>query len=407
MSGDSLGQRKLPSWTGAFIEYTENVPSTERFRRWAAYSTVAGALQRHVWVTTREVRLFPSLYILLVGRPASGKTIAIGESSTFLRQLPKDVHLAPKSITRQKFYRELANCVKVIQFPDGTVEDAAAMTVAATEFSVFMRPGDIDFQHDLNDMYDGISPVFDVMTKQQGDDYISNPWVNIIGGTTPKDLQDLLSDRAFFTGFGSRLILIFDSAQAARQSLFTKAKKTKKLESALLHDIKQMVRMAGQFEWTDEGAKTADDWFLAGMKPIPGDPRLESYNGRRVIHFLKLCMVAAADTHNEMRITAEDVEYAKNILLEAESDMPKALEFFGDNPLARQVDVTYAAIAYLQKKRGGKPVPEHLVLQAIQREVDTRYLEHVIRALTTARQITIEVYDGRKCYAVSSEPQQP
>ena len=71
--------RKLQSWTDAFFQYTEKIGSPPLFRRWCGIFTVAAALERKVWTVNNKGRLYPNLYMFLVGPPGTGKTTTVGK----------------------------------------------------------------------------------------------------------------------------------------------------------------------------------------------------------------------------------------------------------------------------------------------------------------------------------------
>lgn len=62
-------------WIECFLEYTKGLPSPEIFRLWAGISTIAGMLERKVWVTTSGGTIYPNIYAVLVAPPAVGKCL--------------------------------------------------------------------------------------------------------------------------------------------------------------------------------------------------------------------------------------------------------------------------------------------------------------------------------------------
>src|SRR6267378_5066033 len=67
------GRRRLTSWIESFIEHTVNLESAEIYRKWAAISMIAAALEQRVWVDTGSA-LYPNIYTFLVGHPGIGKS---------------------------------------------------------------------------------------------------------------------------------------------------------------------------------------------------------------------------------------------------------------------------------------------------------------------------------------------
>lgn len=65
----ALGQRKLSSWIDSFEQFTVNRQSPALFRKWAAITCIAGALERKVWVRAFGLTLYPNMFVVLCGGP--------------------------------------------------------------------------------------------------------------------------------------------------------------------------------------------------------------------------------------------------------------------------------------------------------------------------------------------------
>ena len=79
---------KGKSWIELFVEQTAETASPPIFRKWAAISAVAGAMERKSWIVTRGTPLYPNLYIILIGPPGVGKSIILARVNqlwTFLQ----------------------------------------------------------------------------------------------------------------------------------------------------------------------------------------------------------------------------------------------------------------------------------------------------------------------------------
>ena len=67
----------MSDWITNFLDYTAAIPSPASFRLWSAITAISGVLERKVWIQTAQSFLYPNLFTLLVGPPATGKTQAI------------------------------------------------------------------------------------------------------------------------------------------------------------------------------------------------------------------------------------------------------------------------------------------------------------------------------------------
>src|SRR4051812_23155303 len=210
MNGSAETTRRNPCWIESFLEVTKFLPSPELFRKWAAISTVAGALERKVWLRSSGMILYPNLYTLLVGPPAVGKTVSISQVETCWRAI-EELHVAPNSITKAGLVDALAEAERKIVRMDKTPPyyEFHSLLIPSREFGVLVPSYEQDFMNHMNDLYD-CGPVFEERRRSNKDNpKIINPQLNMIGGTTPSFLQGFLPEGAWDQGFMSRMLLIY------------------------------------------------------------------------------------------------------------------------------------------------------------------------------------------------------
>src|SRR5258708_36223082 len=90
----------------------------------------------------------------------------------------------------------------------------------------------------------------------------------------------------------------------------------------MIHDIKVINAIVGQFGWTEDYAKAMHNWKQTGFTPEPDHPKLRSYTQRRFSHLMKLSMISSIDRGSDLMLTVDDFNHAMFWLLEAEERMP-------------------------------------------------------------------------------------
>ena len=60
--------RLVPDWIESYLEATDNTEPPILYRTWTAVSVIAAVLQRKVFLEW-HTRIFPNMYIVLVGPP--------------------------------------------------------------------------------------------------------------------------------------------------------------------------------------------------------------------------------------------------------------------------------------------------------------------------------------------------
>jgi len=384
--------RVMPNWIEGFMQATDHLPSPPLFRKWAGISTIAGALERKVWVRSLNMDLFPNLYIILVAPPGVGKTVVSRVTEGMWRSIT-GLHVAPKSLTKPSLIDSLSEAKRsktLINGAKSSFLEFNSLLVHAGELGVLIPQYDPDFMNILTDIYDG--NVYE--ERRRGNNLhiiIKKPQLNILGATTPSYLNQTLPEGAWDQGFLSRTFLIF-SGETELVDLFGDDIAEDEHYSNLRSDLRAINDMIGVFSFDSVARAAISEWHLSGGQPRPDHPKLVHYNTRRSAHLLKLCMVASAARSSERLITAEDYLTALGWLLEAESIMPdifKALTSGGDGKVIEE------AYHYLYKvyMASNQPVAEHRLVGFLAEKVPAYNIVKIIETMEKSGQIAKRISD--------------
>lgn len=327
------GKRKLSSWIESFTEQTASLHSPEIFRKWTAISTIAATLEQKVWVKTGMRPMYPNMFIFLVAHPGVGKTRTMREGTHYVRDLP-EFHLAPISMTFASLVDSLVKSKRVLIRPGDDAIEYNSMYIAADELGAFIHKYD-------NEMIDGLSAFYDPdpysQTRRTSDIRIKiqSPQLNILCGTTPQNLTQLLPEKAWGQGFTSRLIMVFSDERIIGDDF---APAVKSHSADLEHDLNIINGIIGEFEVTADYRDLVNKWRQLGESPVPNHPKLIHYVTRRRAHLYKLSMVAAIDRSNALILTRDDFNTAMGWLLEAEDTMVEIFKAGATNADAQAMD---------------------------------------------------------------------
>lgn len=378
-AGNGAVSRRLPSWIESFCEYTAGIQSPEIFRRWAAVSIIAGALERKVWARVFSRTLYPNIYVLLVGGPAIGKTESIREVLEFWRGL-KDFHVAPPQVSRASLTDAINEAERQVFRPQdkSPLNQFNSLSAAVTEFGVFLSAYEQGFMSFLNDLYDCV-PTGDKKRGMKEEIKIPAPQLNLLAGTTPAWLGQQLPQQAWAEGFTSRLLLVY-SQERVRIDPWSALQRNPKLFEDLTHDLFDIHSLWGQFQFEDEVATHFRAWYMAGCLPVPEHPKLEHYLPRRHIHFLKIAMAVSASRSSELVIRLDDYQEAMNILTQAEMFMPevfKSMNYGGDTPVMDEA-FRYVWQLYSKEKR---PIPEGRVIHFLSQRAPAYACQKILETM--------------------------
>lgn len=265
-------------------------------------------------------QLYPNLYTLLVGTPGSGKTQAI-KHTNFLWYAVKDLFIAPHDITKAHLIDCLAGATRKIIVSEIEMIEYNSLQIAADEFGVLLPSHDTEFLSTLNRIFDN-PPQHQQGRRSLGKDPIDiiNPQLNIVAGTQPSYLANLLPEEAWGQGFMSRVIMVY-AVGRVKISIFNAKELNKKQFYDLVARLSTFTKLSGQLGWDLIAAQAAQRWHDDGCPPEPEHSKLEHYNERRMLHALKLSMISAVSAGHD-RVFLEDFLRAKFWLLSAEERMP-------------------------------------------------------------------------------------
>ena len=346
-----MEDRKLTDWIASYLKFTSNDEPRETFRSFTAISTVAACLQRKCHINW-EKTLYPNLYIVLVGPPASRKNTAIEPAEAMLIDL--GIQVSAQATTREALIRRLKKVGELPQISEETIitPQDAAMTIVSSEFTVFIGIRNLDLISLLCDWYD-CKDSWTYETKHMGIDAIKNVWVNLLAGTTPTALKDALPRETVGMGLTSRIIFVYEEDKAdvvmfspavdvwdeeigeARKLDDSKHEEWDLLRLDLIHDLSQISMMQGTFIPTKDYHKIYYLWRKKHEEDMPfRGTMLENYSNRKQTHLRKLSMIMSASRSNDMMLTEGDFTKSLTALNKVELKMSNTFSGIGKSDTA-------------------------------------------------------------------------
>lgn len=324
--------RRTGNWLDAYLEVTLNTEPRETYRKWVAISTIASVLQRKCWLEWGTLTFYPNLFIVLVGPPAARKGTAMADGKYFLDRLC--IRTAADETSRQALVRALQASSATHQSPTGIVSHHCSLSVFSTELTVFMGYDDKEMLAALCDLFD-CKDRFLKDTIGRGEEEVPNVWVNLLGATTPSQLQVSVPSGFVGSGFTSRVIFVYEDEKSRVVVKPSLSPEQKALRERMLLDLEDIHTLCGPFQPDQNFENRYALWRMDADENCHfPDPRLEYYAQRRPLHLFKLCMVHSAARSDSMILTQEDLERSISVLEEAEKKMPQVFAGLGANPLA-------------------------------------------------------------------------
>ncbi len=332
--------RHFKNWIKAYVDHTRFSESPTPFHFWTAVSTVAGALRRRVWIDERHFQWTPNFYIVLVGPPGvAAKSTSVRIGMSLLRKVD-GIHFGPKSATWQAMTAALQRAEGYIEQDDGSGDllriPMSCITIPITELGTFFKMEDTAMMDVLVDLWDGQLEDWGHETRTQDPILIKNPWINIIGCTTPSWIQQHIKEDMIGGGLISRMIFVFGDRKrhlVAYPSEQVLGKDYTNRQGKLTRDLQEIALLQGPYKVNQEAIEWGTNWYdELWNKPRPvhlASHRYNAYISRKQTHVHKLAMVLAAARSNELTITLEILSEAVDLITSIEPDMNQVFEAIG------------------------------------------------------------------------------
>lgn len=337
--------RKVNDWIESYLRYTENSEPPYLFRKWAAISVIASALQRKCYLPWGSLTFYPNMYIILVGPSGkSRKGTAMSPALDILMEV-SGIKLAAEAITREALIRELKNASDTVIHPvTGKMNFHASLTVHSQELTVFLGYHNYALMSDLTDWYD-CRKRWTYRTKHMGTDEIIGVWVNIIGATTPELIQSSMPLDAVGGGLTSRMIFVFEHKKGKIVPDPFLTKEEMDLRELLVVDLEKIKMLQGPFRVSEQFVETWAKWYTAQDENPPfRDDRFSGYFERRPTHVMKMSMILNSSRTDSMVISEDDLLNAIQLLKDTEQKMSNTFSGVGKSSHAEVLSKVMAEV---------------------------------------------------------------
>lgn len=384
--------RHFPDWITAYLDYAMHSEAPEKFHFWTAVSTLAGAIRRQSWLEQGFFQWVPNFYIIFVAPPgiiAKSTTADIG--MRLLREVP-GIKFGPDAITWQTLIMDLANSTESFLLGEDYYP-MSAITIVAKELGTFFNPQDREMVNALVALWDGQVDVFRKATKTQGRDEITNPWINMIGCTTPAWVAETFPEYMIGGGFVSRSIFVYgeEKRQLVPYPGDSFDSNMQHLKEMLVHDLEYIsTKIVGPFTISPPAHEWGVEWYhkhYTEHKDTIAGERFANSIARKQTHIHKLALIVSASRSDERVIEIEDMEKAEKWISEAERDLPKVFSKI-NAPDAKAAN----ALVDLIQRRGR--VEKATAYRSLFHNISVDQFKNAIDAGVASGQITIQGVGG-------------
>lgn len=359
----------MPNFLADYATYTDGDEAPKTYHLWCGLSALSSILSRRVWLNLGRIRIYPNLYVILLGPPGNGKTTAMVVAKELIREL-NELPFSAESQTKESLVRELAGYIRQYEY-QGKPITYTPISIFVTELSHFLGPNSGHMLDFLTTVYD--QDYYDAKTKNKGNDLIVGPTVNLLACTTPEWITTYLRADIITGGFTRRAIFINEFEGELRVAFPKRTAEQMKAREALLVAARRLLTISGEVKWSDAAVEWWTKWYIG--RELPSDPTVRYYYKTRHIQILKVAIILAV-IEDTFTLTVNHIEVAMSMFELIETNLGRVFQGMGRNELNN----VGQKILDLVEMHDGK-VAEKQVYAIMFKEANTAELAAVIEHL--------------------------
>ncbi len=309
-----------------YLDYVGDSEAPIVYHRWSFLSCVSAAMGRSVFLEKGHFKVFPNLYVMLMGDPGARKSTSILIAKDLLESAGYTRFSANHS-TQDRFLSDLETA------GSGGLDEISAQFICAHEFNNFMGEQNVRFISALTELFD-CSSSFESRHRAGKNSVITNPYVVLLGGNTHQNFGSCFPPAIINNGFLSRMLLVWGQKQRKVPNP-PNLDPDKKSEFAKFFTNLQQNHI-GALAITPNARDAMDEIYNKwdGLD----DGRFLTYSERRHLHLQKLVIICTASV-GKMVIEYQDVVLANTMLAGVEKDFSRAIGEFGKSKTAEEASI--------------------------------------------------------------------
>ena len=259
------------------------------FHFWACTALLAAVVQDRVWIEKeRGVKLYPNLYIILVGPSGLGKGMAISQAN----------RLADSSVRMAKYRGKVTFAHLIDRMGRSVLGDDGITRMADPRLWLIMDElkNDIgsgtlveDFIGMMTEIYTASNYTLNTGTRTHGNVDLIRPVLNWFAGTTEPWLYKVMTPDMVESGFPARICFIYGHYTGELKPRIRYPNDVDFIWDHLVARLYNIACQQGKCLMTQTAEAAIDKWYVS--RPIPDDDSLKPIWRREHDMLLKFALI--------------------------------------------------------------------------------------------------------------------
>lgn len=252
----------------------------------------------------------------------------------------------------------------------------------------------------LTDVWD--QDVFEVKTKNKGNDHIIGPYVTMLGCLTTETMSNLMNTKIISSGFSRRCIFVHSNDYGTPVPRPVVTSSQIEAWDRCLKRAKELQTISGEFTWTPDAHEWWDDWYRAHheRKSNEDNAILKGFFNSKAEYVLKVAMLTTLSESDNLVLTPDHLALALGFIDQIEPDMTVAFEGTGRNELSP------VASAIEQMVQGSaQPLTLNRIHATFFKDANTEEINKIIQHLERTKKVKkLQITKGDKTYILIAKP---
>lgn len=399
LSPKMTSQRELENWISTYLEYTEDSESPEQLHYWTGMSVLSTALRRQAFMDRGTYKLYPNLYIIIVGDSGKiRKSVAMGIGVNLLLKAVPDIS-EYKGFMKGRMTPE--GLVKYMNRNKLTMVDGKDILKQESHTLIFADELATFFGYDkltasrlsilLTETY-GCPDSYPHTIKSEDPIIVKNLYTNLLSGTDPRNLKVLPEDAV--GGLLGRTIFV--TANKRRKKLAWPKLGIETIREKLIVDLFRISNLKGEFVPTKAARQFFADWYDEFSDREFNDPRLDAFHERAHDTALKVAMLLSVSMGDDLIVNETHMRTGIQIIENQIDEFRQSMEWAGTSLYAQNRS---KFIDILKRHKG--VVARRAVQRAM--ELSSEEIRMLAKSLEDEGRIKIKKLPAGEVYEVTPE----
>lgn len=339
----------------SLLDLTDQAETPKPFIYWAGLSAISAVARRNVWFDKNYYKVYPNIFVMLVGNPGTRKSFA----TNLCRKLVDELRLT-RIITGTNSIEGIIKDLGTAKTDEngGPPNILAHTLVVSNEFTNLLLDNPQALSY-MTELYDACYNETWQKRLISGTINLKEPTVTFLTATNPAHFKDKISSVDIEGGFIGRTHLVVCNKKNRINALIRKIE-NKFEPKVLLPSLREIAEIHGEFKFeSEEVIKYYEEWY----EDINNTSKEDNTGATERIqdHVLKIAMILSLSRKKETIFTMDDITQAIETCMNLTANIKSVTVGIGISDRSAKIHKFMSTL--ISQFRAGNPRVRHDYIQ--------------------------------------------